>query len=579
VGSIAVEAVAAGGAEVKPGMDNLPQKPPHRLLLEQLRQQFPQPVSDPVHDSYVVFSILRALDQVDALKSQTPILGQLSPPDYETARRSIVDVESRPLEQVIPELVRYLQGMHIWGHPRSQVNVVPQPSIASIIGVLLPSVYNPNLCSEESAHLVSEAEVRVTSMASRLIGYDPEQSDGVFTFGGTGGLLYGIKVGLEKAIPGTSLNGLAQTADRDAVVLVSDASHYACRTVAAWLGIGQNRVVAVPSHADNAIDVTALADAARKVLANGNRIAAIVATMGTTDAFGIDDLEAIHVLREALVDEFDLDYSPHIHADAVIGWAWSVFNDYDFLGNPLGFRGRSVRALAAAHHRIRHLHLADSVGIDFHKTGFAPYISSLVVMRDGHDFSKIARPRETMPYLYQTGERHPGMFTLETSRSGTGPLAALASMLLLGKKGLSVLLGHAVEMAEVLREQIESHPNLTVLNGENHGPVTLFRAYPDEIDTFTVKDREMHDTAYREHVRAHNDYNRRIYHAVHREAMQGRGVALSLTECYRQTAYGEPIVALKSYVLSPFSDESQMDSIIQHVLKARAQIDKQNHPH
>ena len=43
---------------------------------------FPQPVSDPVHDGYVVFSILRALDQVDALKSQAPILGQPTEPDY-----------------------------------------------------------------------------------------------------------------------------------------------------------------------------------------------------------------------------------------------------------------------------------------------------------------------------------------------------------------------------------------------------------------------------------------------------------------------------------------------------------------
>ena len=90
------------------------------------------------------------------------------------------------------------------------------------------------------------------------------------------------------------------------------------------------------------------------------------------------------------------------------------------------------------------------------------------------------------------------MFTLETSRSGTGPMAALASLMLLGKQGLSVLLGHAVEMAEVLREQIESHPNLTVLNGENDGPVTLFRAYPDGVDTFTVKDREQHDAEYRD---------------------------------------------------------------------------------
>ncbi len=115
-----------------------------------------------------------------------------------------------------------------------------------------------------------------------------------------------------------------------------------------------------------------------------------------------------------------------------------------------------------------------------------------------------------MPYLYQSGEQHPGMFTLETSRSGTGPMTALASLLLLGKQGLSVLLGHAVEMAEVLRELIESHPNLTVLNGDNHGPVTLFRAYPDGVDTFEVKERKQRDASYRQQLVAHNEYNRLI---------------------------------------------------------------------
>ncbi len=134
--------------------------PLHRELLVALRQQFPQPVSDPVHDSYVVFSILRALDQVDSLKSQAPILGTPTAPDYAKARLAKVAADGRTLEQVIPELVRYLHGMFIWGHPRSQINVVPHPSIASIIGVLLPSIYNPNLCSDESGHLISEAEVR-----------------------------------------------------------------------------------------------------------------------------------------------------------------------------------------------------------------------------------------------------------------------------------------------------------------------------------------------------------------------------------------------------------------------------------
>jgi glutamate/tyrosine decarboxylase-like PLP-dependent enzyme len=546
----------------------LANEPRHRRGLDKLRRAFPQPVSDPIHDAYFVYSIARALDQVDALKSLAPILGSPSVPDYAAARQARLAEEGRVIESVIPELVSYLNGMFIWGHPRSQVNVVPNPSIASIIGVLLPATYNPNLCSDESAQRISEAEVRAVAMTAALVGYDPVAAEGVFTFGGTGGLLYGVRVGLEKAARGVGRRGLQE----QAVVLVSRQSHYSCLNVAAWLGIGEDNVIAVDTRADNAIDVGELEGTARQALEDGRKIAAIVATLGTTDAFGLDDLEAVAALRDRLVAEYSLDYRPHIHADAVIGWAWSVFNDYDFLRNSLDFRGRTVRALAAAVHRVRHLHLADSIGIDFHKTGFCPYIAALVLFKDGADLARIGRPRETMPYLYQSGQHHPGMVTLETSRSGMGPMAALASLLLLGKEGYRTLLGHAVEMAEVLREQIEGHPNVTVLNGENVGPVTLFRAYPDGVDTFTVKDREALDSGYRDTLQRHNDYNRRIFALVHEEALAGRGVAISLTDCYRQTGYGEPIVALKSYVLSPFADESQMQTVLEEVLKARERL-------
>ena len=120
--------------------------------------------------------------------------------------------KARRSEQIIPELVSYLQGMFIWGHPRSQINVVPNPTMASMIGVLLPLLYNPNLCSDESARRFSEAEVRATAMTAELVGYDRERAGGVFTFGGTGTLLYGVKIGLEKALPGAGRHGLRQTA-------------------------------------------------------------------------------------------------------------------------------------------------------------------------------------------------------------------------------------------------------------------------------------------------------------------------------------------------------------------------------
>ena len=286
----------------------------------------------------------------------------------------------------------------------------------------------------------------------------------------------------------------------------------------------------------------------------------------------MDDLEKIVALRDTLVDEFQLDYRPHIHADAVIGWAWSVFNDYDFENNPLGFRPRTIRALAGACRRIRHLSLADSVGIDCHKTGFTPYISSLVLFKNQADLELVKRHPEQMPYLYHFGEHRPGMYTLETSRAGTGILAALANFRLFGEQGLRVILGHIVEMTQLLREYLEGREGTTVLNRSNFGPVTLFRAYPDGVDTFSIKQDEFEDAAYRDSLLTHNDYNREIFQYVHSEAMEGRGVVISSTECYRHTTYGEPIVALKSFILSPFIDEDDVKMVVSKVLEAREKV-------
>jgi glutamate/tyrosine decarboxylase-like PLP-dependent enzyme len=541
---------------------------PYRDLVSQLRTAFPAPVSDRVHDAYFVFSFLRALDQVDSLKSAAPMLGTPVTLDYDEARTKRMAVEPSSLEAVTADLVKYLSGMFIWGHPRAQINVVPSPTIPSIIGGLLPSIYNPNLVSEESSRQVSLAEVEALAMTAALVGYDPAQADGVFTFGGTGTLLYGTKIGLEKAVPDVRRKGV----HTPAVLVCSSRAHYACRTVVNWLGLGEDNIVVIPSTDDSQLELDLLGPRLREVVKEGRRIACIVATMGTTDAFGLDDLAGIVKVRDELVEELALDYVPHVHADAVIGWAWSVFNDYDFEQNPLGFRHRTVRALAGTTRRIRHLGLADSLGVDYHKTGFAPYVSSAVLLRDGRDFLHLTRKDDETPYIFQSGTRHPGRYTLETTRPGNGPLAALANLRLFGVRGLQSLLGHVVTMAEELRDHLEGHASTTVMNGENFGPVTLFRVYPDGVDTFSMPDQERTDPSCRDTLRAHNDYNRRIFDLIQADALQGNGVVISLTDCYRNSDYGEPINALKSYILSPFSDEQHVDAVLESIWKARREI-------
>jgi glutamate/tyrosine decarboxylase-like PLP-dependent enzyme len=541
---------------------------PYQDIVSQLRTAFPAPVSDRVHDAYFVFSFLRALDQVDGLKSAAPMLGSPVTLDYDAARARRVADQPTTLEVVTGELVQYLSGMFIWGHPRAQINVVPSPTIPSIIGGLLPSIYNPNLVSEESSRQVSLAEVEAISMTADLVGYDPKVADGVFTFGGTGTLLYGAKIGLEKAIPTVRREGLRAPA----VLVCSDRAHYACITVANWLGIGEQNVVQIPTTDDNQMQLEPLAARLREVVADGRRIACIVATMGTTDAFGLDDLAGIVRVRDELVRERALDYTPHVHADAVIGWAWSVFNDYDFEQNPLGFRHRTVRALAGTTRRIRHLGAADSLGVDYHKTGFAPYISSAVLLRDGADFSHLTRREEETPYIFQSGTRHPGRYTLETTRAGSGPLAAIANLRLFGRRGLQALLGHLVTMAEELREQLEGHASTTVLNGDNFGPVTLFRVYPDDVDTFSMPQQERTDPSCRERLLTHNEYNRKLFELIQADALEGQGVVISLTDSYRLTDYGEPINALKSYILSPFSDDQHVTAVLESIWKARREL-------
>ena len=537
-------------------------------LLTQIREVFPAPVSDRLHDAYFVFSILRALDQVDAMKSEVPLLGRPRALDYVSAEQSELAEEGRSVEEVAHLLVGKLEGLPIWGHPRTQINVVPPSSIPSIIGSLLPAIYNPNLVSDDTSFGLALTEAAVAAMTARLVGYDAKQSAGVFTFGGTGTTLYGVKLGIEKAMPGAMDNGVGA----DGVILASAQSHYCRLNIAGWLGLGEKSIVEVPTHLQNDIRIDRLDAAARAAIDQGRRIVALVATMGTTDAFGVDDLDAVVDLRDRLVDDYNLDYTPHVHADAVIGWAWSVFNDYDFERNPLGFRPRTVRALAMACRRISKLHRADSIGIDFHKTGFAPYISSLFLVRDRADLQLLVRGRDEMPYLFQSGERHPGVFTLETSRSGSGVLAAYANLHLFGRTGLRVLLGHLVEMAESLREYLEGHDSMTVLNNDGVGTVTVFRVYPDGVDTWTIKERERTDPAAREELLRHNDYNRKLFRYLYDRAMRGEGVHISMTDCYRETDYGEPMVGLKSFMLSPFIEQRHVQSLVDDVLAARQAI-------
>ena len=80
--------------------------PAYRTLLDQIRQNFPQPVSDQVHDAYFVFSILRALDQVAYVRFASVYRS------FEDVRAFLDEIER--LENELPPELR-----------KSQLNLLP----------------------------------------------------------------------------------------------------------------------------------------------------------------------------------------------------------------------------------------------------------------------------------------------------------------------------------------------------------------------------------------------------------------------------------------------------------------------
>ena len=164
----------------------------------------------------------------------------------------------------------------------------------------------------------------------------------------------------------------------------------------------------------------------------------------------IDDIEAINEIRESLIKDFDLNYSPHLHVDSVLGWVWLNFVNYDFETNPLEFEPNILAKIKQNTEKIAKLHFADSFGVDFHKSGYIPYNSSMVIFKDKSEFDLLKRQKDIMtPLFHDEDEYNPGIYTMETSRSCANILATWTTLKSFGQEGYQVLLGHALTIRQI----------------------------------------------------------------------------------------------------------------------------------
>ncbi|EGO88392.2 aspartate aminotransferase family protein [Clostridium botulinum C] len=563
-----------------------------RVLTEKVQPAFLSPCQEQTKEDEFKDIVTDTLKNVNNLKDdgkdKKPFLGKgicyIGDENSitEVKKKANIPEKSTSMKEVIKEASKYFNGMFNWAHPKAMVNVTPPAAIPSIAGSLMGAMLNPNIVEQEYSGNVAVLEIEVASIISKLVGYDCKKSTGHFTFGGTGAYLFATKLALTKCLGKESRTSGIR---KDAQILVSKVGHYAMKNCSDWTGLGTNNVRTININEDSSMNLNHLEEVMEMCYKEGKPIAMIVVTMGTTDAFAIDDIKGVVEICDRFVKKHNLKERPFIYGDAVIGWAWSVFNSYDFKENPMEFSEATLKTIEKSKDKIKDLNLADAIGIDFHKTGFTCYNCSMICIKDSNDIEILTRDRDQMAYLYHSSAYTPGEYTLECSRGGGYALSAWCNLKYFGLEGFRAILGNLIEAQISLRNVIQKEPSMVCVNGDDNGLVTLFRVYPD-----SLKDKaNFHDFAneqyknefcnkdYKKDLKEYNDYQGKVAKELERLMIKENGPALSFTSKFRLSSYGEPVAAIKAYPMSPYMSSSEEDfkeDIIKFVLKAKENIKK-----
>ncbi|MEM4605467.1 MAG: pyridoxal-dependent decarboxylase [Candidatus Pacearchaeota archaeon] len=476
---------------------------------------------------------------------------------YNKEKPSLIEEDPKDLMDTFSGLQYYFDHCLNWRSVRTQFNVTPPPSLISISSQVLVDMVNPTLATEIGCGNLLQLEKEITRFISHLVGWNDKESIGIFTFGGTGTNLYGMKIGLNKSQPSISLEGV-----KDVVFIDNDQTHSCHRTACDWLGVGINNDIILKTY-DGIINPNELEEAMVNVIKKNKKIGCIILNGGESYDYSVDPIYDVYKVREKVCKKFDLNYKPHIHVDSVSGWVFLMFNNYDFSKNPLSFSKESLNKIKAMNSKIKQLKYADSFGVDFHKTGFTQYISSLFMLKNKRDIQFIAEgSRGATAQSFEISGYSPGQYTLETSRSAIGPVSAYVTLSSLGIKGFQYLIGNFMDVAEDLRSRLRKDKTFILCNGQALGWCTLFI-----INLFNKKlsfqEVLSYDQSKQDKI---NNYQKEFYKYLNEGKNKNKWV-FSLSGRYK-------IRAFKLYPMSPYTSKKNNDEILNWIKQNKKEFDK-----
>jgi L-2,4-diaminobutyrate decarboxylase len=341
-------------------------------------------------------------------------------------------------------------------HPHAAAHlhcpVLPFAAAAdAFIGELNPSM---DSWDQAAAPSVIEDEL-VAALAGLCFGPAASHPGGTVTAGGTESNLMALMFARDETVhrafdTDPAEDGVPGYAAGRIKFVTSAAAHFSLARAAALLGLGERAVVPVRVGADHRMDPWALEEAVARQFGDGNLVAAVVGTAGTTDAGAVDPLAECGRIAHR--------YGAWFHVDAAYGGGL-LFSE----------RRRALLAGIAE---------ADSVTLDLHKFGWQPIPAGLLLTRERSAFGPLARRVAYLSALDDERAGYPNLLdrSLRTTRRADAVKVA-ATCQALGRSGLEGLIERCFALTGHVAAAIRARPRFE-LALEPAMTTVLFRYVP-----------------------------------------------------------------------------------------------------
>jgi len=481
-------------------------------------------------------------------------------------KTSIPEKNQNP-EKVMKDISKLFKGAVRWHHPGTMINITPPPLIPSIAATTMTMLFNPNLAIDVSCGGLSVTELEVVKHMATLVGWDWRKTFGVFTFGGKGTNLYAVKVALNKNCPDFKEKGV-----RGKIAITSTEQGHPCHIeICDWLGIGRSNCIRLPLDTLGRIDVAKAEKIMSSFIKEGGEIPCMIINGGTTLHNTVDPIRKMVQMRDKLVRKFKLKYVPHLHVDSVIGWVWLFFKDYDFKKNPEKIDKTALQKLKNMYDRVSEIRFADSFGVDFHKTGFCPYLSSIFIAKNKELIDNLGVSKQPAFSELQFGNYSPFTYTLESSRPLNGSVSALVALKSLGMSGFRELISSLVANSEKVKNKFNKLKDFSVVNPLDENFVTLFVVTPPELNY-----------SYKEILKSSSDigikiseYNHKFYlFLLEKQIIGGSPLAIDFISGYESAKSGIKIGVMKMFPVSPYFNEKYVDRLVKQLVAFKNEFDK-----